>query len=510
MHKKIVARVLIIFVVAVLFAGLCVLTFVDFHSFRKVYYNINYETTVGGSLIGKGTQTVQKGKDGEMVTAVPDEGYRFLRWVDTCSPNPERTDKNIKKDINARAKFVKISDIKYRILLVHATEVQATFTDKDGNDVVVDYKMNEKDLAVCKMSTELFDVCLNELFDGLVTFEIDEYYTKEVMREDNFKSEINIFDGNLYSYLFAQRIPEITHRLNNYRSIIVNVPLYDSGHSLHSGCGDTNSISASIGFRVPRNTMPNGDSIKNYDLISDYADYAWVDIINDYTHAFVHTLQSQISDEYPYHNIWREYRKAYTGKDINIYSFTIDKLFLLNQAEFDGKTVGIPFPVWGNEIYNVYYKCNSVSMGHINKASPLKVAKGCDGLEVEAIPSVGYRFVGWSDGLATTKRIDRNIQSDMEFTAYFQPKEYTIAYLATEGGYIQGKTTQIGCIYGSFETVVAVAEEGYRFVGWHETGMSELVSSSAIRTDCVSVGNIEIYDNNNNGIEVTAVFEKIS
>ena len=93
---------------------------------------------------------------------------------------------------------------------------------------------------------------------------------------------------------------------------------------------------------------------------------------------------------------------------------------------------------------------------------------------------------------------------------YFQPKEYTIAYLATEGGYIQGKTTQIGCIYGSFETVVAVAEEGYRFVGWHETGMSELVSSSAIRTDCVSVGNIEIYDNNNNGIEVTAVFEKIS
>ena len=147
MQKKAVFRILVFIFIAILFAGLCVFTFVDFRSFKKVYYSVNYESTVGGKIVGSVKQSVQKGKDAETVTAVPDEGYRFLRWADTSSPNPERTDTNIVKDIKPQAKFVKISDIKYKILLVHVTEVQGTFKDIDGNDVVIDYKMTEEDLA---------------------------------------------------------------------------------------------------------------------------------------------------------------------------------------------------------------------------------------------------------------------------------------------------------------------------------------------------------------------------
>lgn len=512
MQKKAVFRILLFIFIAILFAGLCVFTFVDFRSFKKVYYSVNYETTVGGKIVGSVKQSVQKGKDAETVTAVPDEGYRFLRWADTSSPNPERTDTNIVKDIKPQAKFVKISDIKYKILLVHVTEVQGTFKDIDGNDVVIDYKMTEEDLAACRMITELLDVCMNEMFDGLVTFEIDEYYTKDIVGEDSFK--YTVFENFVDIALYPPAIPEVAEKLSDYNTAITTVSINDPDRALRgatAGVTDVNSKTAMVYLKIPQVIMPNGETVNDYSLINDYSDYEWVNAIYPYVHEFVHTVEERITMpwRHKYHYILDDYDKTYIGYDSNLYAYTVSKLYLLNQAEYNGNKVGIPFPVWTNDIYEVHYNVYDRLMGTIGSwSSPLKVAKGCDGVEMEAISWPGYRFVRWSDGVTTAKRIDRNIQSDMEVIAYFEPNEYTITYLATEGGHIEGKTNQVTYGNNPFETVTAVAEEGYRFVGWDD--YSEGSSEFNTRTDRIHVGNLELFESHNRSIVVTAIFEKVN
>ncbi len=506
MQKKAVFRILVFIFIAILFAGLCVFTFVDFRSFKKVYYSVNYESTVGGKIVGSVKQSVQKGKDAETVTAVPDEGYRFLRWADTSSPNPERTDTNIVKDIKPQAKFVKISDIKYKILLVHVTEVQGTFKDIDGNDVVIDYKMTEEDLAACRMITELFDVCMNEMLDGLVTFEIDEYFTKEIVGQDCF--EYTVYEDSVDISLYPTAIPEVEEKLSDYDTAITTVSINDPDRVLRGAtAGVSDGVTAMVYLKIPREIMPNGEIVKNYNLINNYSDYGWVSQIETYVHEFVHTVETRITAnwKYRYHIINNEYMRAYTGYDINIYAFTISKLYLLNQAVYNGENVGIPFPVWTNEIYELHYTSNDESMGTIGSfSSPLKVAKGCDGEEMEALPWPGYRFVRWSDGVTTAKRIDRNIQSDMEVIAYFEPDKYTVNYIATEGGKIVGNASQTMFGKCDFEPVTAVAAEGYRFVGWSD-GVG-----SAKRYDGIDAVSVLEFNKNNNNLVLTAIFEKVN
>ena len=49
------------------------------------------------------------------------------------------------------------------------------------------------------------------------------------------------------------------------------------------------------------------------------------------------------------------------------------------------------------------------------------VRQGGSGTEVTAVPYSGYRFVGWSDGVATAARTDTNVRADLNLVAEFAP-----------------------------------------------------------------------------------------
>ncbi len=511
MNKKIVIRSLIILAVVGLFVLLCVETFVGLRPAPKIYYDVNYEATEGGRVEGNVKQTVLKGKDCQTVTAIPDDGYRFLRWSDTSSPDPVRKDTKVKEHKKPQAKFVKISDIKFKILLIYVTEVQATFKDIDGNDVVADYKMTEEDLTVCRMTTELFDICLNETFNGLVTFQIDEYYTTEVMREENFDYRITN-DGKVDTRLLAKNIPEVADMLKDYGCYITDVPLNDPKSALTDGMYNGSydyGGTLSHYLDIPREIDENGNRIRRFDyLINDYSNYNWLHIMNSYMWEFITSIEWSVTAPTHTAYFWveHEYIKNYTGRDPNRYTMSVSQLYLLNQAEYNGKTVGIPFQVWTNEIYELRYTCGrhgyvySTVYGYYPQK---RVVKGYNGEEVEAFANLGYRFVEWSDGVKTAKRIDKNIRADMVVTAIFEPIEFTFKYIATEGGRIEGRTEQT--VLGSHnpgEYVTAVPENGYRFVGWSD-GVT-----SARRTTDVHDGNINLVDENN-CLVITAIFEKI-
>jgi hypothetical protein len=94
---------------------------------------------------------------------------------------------------------------------------------------------------------------------------------------------------------------------------------------------------------------------------------------------------------------------------------------------------------------------------------------GTKGSAVVAVPSEGYRFDQWSDGLKTPQRSDYNIGLDQTFTAGFLPlKTYIVTYLAAVHGTIEGETQQL-IVHGEDATaVVAKPNAGYSFTGWSD------------------------------------------
>jgi len=75
------------------------------------YCTLTYNAGAGGSISGATPQTVDYGADGSEVTAVPDVGYRFVRWSDGVM-TASRTDTNVTADITVTAVFAPLAAVK--------------------------------------------------------------------------------------------------------------------------------------------------------------------------------------------------------------------------------------------------------------------------------------------------------------------------------------------------------------------------------------------------------------
>jgi hypothetical protein len=94
-------------------------------------------------------------------------------------------------------------------------------------------------------------------------------------------------------------------------------------------------------------------------------------------------------------------------------------------------------------------------------------------LSANANTEAGYLFEKWDDGNTDNPRTI-TVNSDMEFTAFFKKKTYTVTVQAGTGG-----AAHIGDMSGTIEatfehgescTVHAIPETGYSFVNWTENG----------------------------------------
>ena len=89
-----------------------------------------------------------------------------------------------------------------------------------------------------------------------------------------------------------------------------------------------------------------------------------------------------------------------------------------------------------------------------------------------AIPEVGYRFTGWSDGGTENPRIDRNVTRLLEVEAQFAQLTYTIAYSIGEGGMLEsGESTRQQTVgYGNDgqEVKVKEADADHYFMCWND------------------------------------------
>ncbi|MBR2254375.1 MAG: InlB B-repeat-containing protein [Candidatus Methanomethylophilaceae archaeon] len=99
-------------------------------------------------------------------------------------------------------------------------------------------------------------------------------------------------------------------------------------------------------------------------------------------------------------------------------------------------------------------------------------------VEISAVPTEGYVFVKWSDGITDAERIV-TVDSDITLTAEFAsaPSEYfTLQVIAGTGGATTGSGSYAA---GAEVQISAVPDEGYRFVQWSD-GVTDAVRTVVI------------------------------
>ena len=126
---------------------------------------------------------------------------------------------------------------------------------------------------------------------------------------------------------------------------------------------------------------------------------------------------------------------------------------------------------------------NAGAGGSISGITPQTVDYGTSGTAVEAVPSIGYHFVQWSDASTANPRTDTNVTTDVTVTATFAINTYTLTYNAGAGGSIIGTTPQT-VDYGTSGTAVeAVPATGYRFVRWSDDVMTASRTDTNVTAD---------------------------
>jgi len=132
---------------------------------------------------------------------------------------------------------------------------------------------------------------------------------------------------------------------------------------------------------------------------------------------------------------------------------------------------------WTINQYTLTY--NHEANGTISGTTPQTVNYGASGTEVTATPSLGYRFVKWSDNDSTVAaRTDTNVTANITATATFAIDTFTITASAGDHGTID-PTGAVSVNYGADQSFTITPAANYHVAG--------------VLVDDVSVGTVTSY-----------------
>lgn len=392
----------------------------------------------------------------------------------------------------------------FKVLLVYVTRIEARLPEINEKYYVdVNYTMSADERRYCEAMTKQMKRALDVMMDGLVDFQIDEYYTTQTVVTENFFHGSQ-GTGHASNALSPDRIPEIRDMLDGYGSALTMLNL-DFHDDLYDFSG---AASQRYGY-VYLDSFLSGlylDNMSIEDMLSDLNQRNWNRALKTPIHELAHTIETRIN-AYEFHDCF-SYMKI-DGKEMNvIYGY---KQYYLHDLDIEGEKVGIPYEFWQDKISIVRYKLNSkngylnVGKKHYEEPSGdiyFEVLHGFDVPAVTAKPHVGYRFVRWSDGVTTPTRTDTNVTEGFTVTAYFEPASYTVNFTAQEGGKVEGDTYAILQYDNGYASVNAVADGGYEFIGWSDG------NTNAGRVFRVNSITESLFDENFN-LTLTALFRKI-
>ena len=392
----------------------------------------------------------------------------------------------------------------FKALIIYVTSVEAHLYTEEGSEIDVNYKMSAAEERLFHATTKRLDSYCDEMLDGLVDFQFDEYFTTQTITEENIV-QVRHSDGTYITVLEAYYIPEVLGMLSDYDSYIVvfglrpQMSLEDlffgyqgiAGARYGQVCLDSkyNTFFAyDITLEEMTEALTQCVDFERYGM----ANMVYCTWLDTFIHEMGHTIQMRFGGD-----TLHEALGTTTFKTSPIKM----KAFYLNESVVDGKKAGIPYDVWARNFARITISVNDKTRGYvmfdgyygggtyIDPANNLidKYYEAIIGQEItiSAKPWSRYKFASWSDGDTNPTRTI-TITEDLDLTAIFEPAEYTVNVNSSEGdsiyGYCDGSTgvghktvylnnqslTDIVKLGISQTLVSARADDCCRFVGWFD------------------------------------------
>ncbi len=420
--------------------------------FKK--YKIKYVANTGGTISGNLSQYVDAGYYSSPVTAIPDTGYKFVGWSDGLM-TPERTDL-ARNDMTVIANFAPYSGITYRF----------------------DYKTTNGG----KLEGKTFQIVEENLYGETVIAVPDEGYVFNCWSDGNTNPERTDFaDGDVsviaffakegsaiysidYKFTVGGSIQGLTNQRTEagaYTQTVTAVP--ERGYKF---------VSWNDGYLFPeRSDIANGDII--YTAIFEPLEKYRIIYLVSGDGGYISGVTTQYLFE------------GETGTPVTAYALKGYKFVgwsdgVTTSDRFDTPTANLEVTAIFEKL-PVFTATYTAGEGGIVEGTTVQnVLIDEYTSTVTAKPNIGYKFICWSDGVQTLERQDQ-MTGDLTVVAIFEAlPSFTVNYFAEDGGSIQGILSQTKYEGESFETVVAIPNEGFEFVSWSD-GVT-----TAERTDIAS------------------------
>ena len=138
---------------------------------------------------------------------------------------------------------------KFKLLLVYVTEIHAELPTRfiaENRTKQVDYVMTEEEIEIQRITTRKVREYLNDMLDGLVEFEVDEYFTTQPITTENFTHPDDGTERD--SALFPESIPEVENIIGIYDSVLSSFSINDFNNELNNSSGMAKAQSGEIHF----------------------------------------------------------------------------------------------------------------------------------------------------------------------------------------------------------------------------------------------------------------------
>ncbi|MBE8718563.1 beta strand repeat-containing protein [Cellvibrio polysaccharolyticus] len=414
--------------------------------FELAQYSVVYTAGNGGTLGGNTSQNIAHGSNGAAVAAVPNVGYKFVKWSDELIANP-RTDLNITANKSIAAIF-------------ELAEYSVIYSAGNGGTLSGNTSQNiahgSNGAAVTAVPNAGY--AFAKWSDGVTTnprVDLDITAGKSIEAIFELVQYSVIYTAGNGGTLSGNTSQNISHGSNG--AAVTAVP--NAGYTFVRWSDDITTNP-----RIDLNIIAN----KTVEAIFEQTQYSVV-----YTAGNGGTLSGNASQNIAHGSDgaavtavpnpgyifakWSDDVAENPRVDLNITaSKSVEAIFELAQ-------------------YSVVYTAGNG--GTLSGNTSQNIAHGSNGAAVTAVPNAGYTFAKWSDDVTTNPRTDLNITANKTVEAIFEPVQYSLTYTAAAGGTISGTTSQTVAHGNDGSIVTAVPDAGYLFVKW-----SDDVATSA-RTD---------------------------
>ena len=449
-----------------------------FAEFRRVtdVFSLYYSAGTGGTIQGETTQEVLVNGSGTEVTAVPDEGYGFIKWSDGVT-TATRTDTNITQHLSVTAEFGRKITLSYSAGeggTVQGETTQELIEGTAGTSVTAVpnegwYFVSWTDGVDTPTRTDTPSYHGNSMVSFKATFA--PYHTVKYI----VYGEGGTIQGDTTQLVKPEEtptavtaVPDEGYKLKGWyedsvsdgNQLIAAGETFSGGPIWYYGDGTTTYYVAfepieyiCIYYADTGGTV-NGSVYRCDSIATVLTGYATAEILAVPENGYVFTGWSDGRTDNP--------RVDIIDPD-NPQTVTVTARFARG--------------------YTLTYTAGAG--GTIEGEAVQSVLGGDSGTAVTAVPNEGYAFVRWSDGVITATRTDTDVAGNISVTAEFASLCH-LTYMAGEGGTIEGETVQSVPVGGGGTAVTAVPNEGYAFVRWSD-GVT-----TATRTDADVTGNISV------------------